>query len=483
MDRVPGLNETISKIKSVTVPSVKVTLKPAWTLKESWLCEALRLKEHQWGLLDDRAACLSAEREPCAARQIALRADALGKASGLSLALERVKTGLWNALAVILCLSVFAGVSGALTALHSGQTQVNIMWGLLMLLGVNFLTLTLWFCSLFMQRGSGGWLAQTWQWVAKKLASGPDVALAGQAWWSLWQQAGVQRWVLSCVTHASWCAAGIAMLVTLLLTLSVRHVSFAWETTLLSADTFVAVTQILGAVPQWFGVSIPDSDTIRASGHLSMNSVQAQLLWSNWLLGVRFFYGILPRLLLLTFSLVRVVLAWPRTQPQLQTPYYQNLLTKIRPTSLVPEGSVPAQTSSAYPRLPAGAKSTTLAMLTGIELEGDWPPRGLGAEISHTVLMTSRESRNLARRQIAQLSPRRLVIACDALQTPDRGTLRLIEELSSYAGLTRIWLQQSAHAGARTEVWKTQLQPLSELKLLLTPGIEPVSAWLGGADA
>ena len=46
-------------------------------LKESWLCEALRLKETQWGQLDDRSASLRASREPTAARQIAVRANLL----------------------------------------------------------------------------------------------------------------------------------------------------------------------------------------------------------------------------------------------------------------------------------------------------------------------------------------------------------------------------------------------------------------------
>ena len=46
-------------------------------LKDSWLCEALRLKETQWGQFDDRAACLRAAREPTAMQQIAARANFL----------------------------------------------------------------------------------------------------------------------------------------------------------------------------------------------------------------------------------------------------------------------------------------------------------------------------------------------------------------------------------------------------------------------
>jgi len=78
-------------------------------LKESWLCEALRLKETQWGQLDDRAACVRAAREPTAARQIAARANFLGETTGVSLARGRVQSGLWIALIGLLVIAVLVG--------------------------------------------------------------------------------------------------------------------------------------------------------------------------------------------------------------------------------------------------------------------------------------------------------------------------------------------------------------------------------------
>jgi hypothetical protein len=457
-------------------------------LKESWLCEALRLKETQWGQLDDRAACLRAARESTAARQIAARANFLGETTGVSLALGRVQSGLWIALIGLLVIAVLVGGSAALAALGAGLQSVNVVSALVVLLGVNLFSLVVWLVTLIVGMSSGGWLAQGWQWLVRKLATGPQVGLAGQAWWSLWQQAGGLRWVLSSVTHASWLVASLAMLAVLYFTLSMRHFSFAWETTLLSADSFVALTQFVGAVPQWFGFAIPDSETVRASGHLSRNSAQAQVLWASWLTGALVCYGVMPRALLLLGSLALVARAWPRTQPQLHSPYYLVLAAKMRPAALPPEGLVPPQITPRYPPADKGANSATYAVMTGIELEGEWPPLGLGSAIVHTVMIDSRGTRNMALGQVAQLNPRRLVIACDARHTPDRGTLHLIVELSSYASKTLVWLQPAGGvdgpdaAEGRISVWKNQLHAALKVEVLVTPLLAPVSEWLGRSD-
>ena len=457
-------------------------------LKDSWLCEALRLKETQWGQLDDRAASLRAAQEPTAARQIAERANLLGEPSGVALALGRVQSGLWIALGVLLGVAVLVGSSAALAALGTGLQPVNVVSALVVLLGINLVSLAFWLLSLFIGVGSGGWLAQGWRWLVRKLATGPEVALAGQAWWSIWQQAGGLRWVLSSVTHACWLVASLTMLVVLSFTLSIRHFSFAWETTLLSADSFIALTQIMGAVPQWFGFAIPDSETVRASGHLSSNSAQAQALWASWLMGALICYGLIPRALLCIASLFMVARAWPRTQPQLKSPYYQALLAKMEPAALSPEGLPPPAVKPRYPSQDKVANSATYAMITGIELEGEWPPLGLGSAIVHTVMIDSRDTRNMALGRVAQLSPRRLVIACDARHTPDRGTLRLIAELSSYAGKTLVWLQSvgraegSDDADGRIPVWKNQLHAATTVEVLVTPLLAPITDWLVRSD-
>ena len=70
---------------------------------------------------------------------------------------------------------------------------------------------------------------------------------------------------------------------------------------------------------------------------------------------------------------------------------------------------------------------------------------------------------------LAQSAAARLLIACDARQTPDRGTLSLIADLSAHAAQTRVWLilpHAGAHAPAgagtetRAELWRDRLLAL-----------------------
>jgi hypothetical protein len=278
------------------------------------------------------------------------------------------------------------------------------------------------------------------------------------------------------------------MLAVLYFTLSIRHFGFAWETTLLSADSFVTFTQLLGAVPKWFGFAIPDSEMVRASGHLSTNSVQAQALWASWLMGAVACYGAMPRVVLLLVSLAMVARALPRTQPDLPSPCYQALLGKMQSAALLPEGLQPVVVEPVDSSSRKDAKTATPAMITGIELESAWPPLGLGGAIVHTVMIDSRDTRKIALGHVAQLNPQRLVIACDARHTPDRGTLRLIAELSSYASKTLVWLQPAGaaegpnEADGRIPVWKNQLHAATKVEVLVTPLLGPVSDWLGRSD-
>ncbi len=451
------------------------------SLNDAWRCEAIRLREVQWGALDDRAACLRAQGEPGALSQITVRADVLAEASGLNQVLQRFASSMMFALILLLSAALIGGAGSALAALGDGLRPVNVISALMLLLGLNLLSLCAWFISMLGWSAPGGMLAQFWQWLAGKLSRGPDIALAGQAWWSIWRQAGALRWLLSGMTHGLWVAANIAMLAVMVFNLSTRSFSFAWETTLLSADVFVAITHALGALPQWLGFAIPDAETVRASGRMPSTAADAQVLWAGWLLGVLTVYGLAPRLLLLTWSVVRVVYARSLTQPDLNTPYYLALLVRMQGLACLPEGLPPEHVVWRPMRSPDGAPGVTKAMLTGIELDASaqWPVHGLGTEIFCAPVMDSRESRRVVLATAAQRRPEHLAIACDARHTPDLGTMRLIAELSSFAGHTLIWLLNVNDDASHINAWRSQAHSLTGVELLESDAFEPVSSWLG----
>ncbi|MGE8636776.1 MAG: DUF2868 domain-containing protein, partial [Achromobacter piechaudii] len=103
-------------------------------------------------------------------------------------------------------------------------------------------------------------------------------------------------------------------------------------------------------------------------------------------------------------------------------------------------------------------------VLLGLELPGDlaWPPTDLPASIQMAGNLDTREERNRVLDALAQAAASRLLIACDARQTPDRGTLSLIAELSAHARHTAVWLiaSPSDNAHSRAALWRERLLAL-----------------------
>lgn len=449
-----------------------------------WLCEAIRLKESQWGPLDDSKARRLAQHETSALGKIICRAQALSQSSGLTTAITTLSTAGWSAFFLILCLAILAGVSSALAALGNGTQPVNIVWALLSLLGLNVLTLILWLVTLFSPTASGGRLAQLWPWLTRQLARGPDLGLAVQAWWSIWHQAHATRWLLSTGTHLIWLTILLAAAATTLFALSTREYDFVWETTVLSSDIFVQWVGRLAVIPQWFGFSVPNPEVIRASG--SVSDTQAELtrqLWSGWLLGCLFIYGVLPRIVLALASGLMIVNRRLQLHPDLTSPYYMAVLSRMPSAERMSDDTVPH--ASVF-KIGADRDThpneiwSTEHLLIAIEPDPQdtWPPSGIGAIVTCIGPIDSRESRHQVLLNIAQARPKNLVLVCDARHSPDRGTLRLITDLDESAKRTLIWLRHSQAAQAHTEAWISQLRHLSDIELKIRDDAASVMQWL-----
>ena len=98
-------------------------------------------------------------------------------------------------------------------------------------------------------------------------------------------------------------------------------------------------------------------------------------------------------------------------------------------------------------------------MLLALELPNDlpWPPATTPAGIQIADRLDTREERRRILDALADAAASRLLIACDARQTPDRGTLTLIAELAAHAK-TRVWLLLPAHEdGPARALWRAQL--------------------------
>ena len=97
-----------------------------------------------------------------------------------------------SALAVLAALFALALFSGIGLALGAGRRRAarQRAWALGALLGLHALTFLLWLASFLLRPAAATGLGRLWLWVTRKLARGPDTALAPQALLNLLARAG-----------------------------------------------------------------------------------------------------------------------------------------------------------------------------------------------------------------------------------------------------------------------------------------------------
>jgi len=281
---------------------------------------------------------------------------------------------------------------------------------------------------------------------------------------NLLSQRGALRAMLGAVTHAIWFTALTVALITLLVVLSTASYRFIWATTLLAPDTFVALTRAIGWLPAQFGFNLPDAAFVRASDGTQSLPVQAQIQWSVWLMGTVAVYGVLPRLVALVGCAFVALRGMRHPALDLSLPGYAGLHDKLLPRTETigidrPADPVAVAPIDAHPAAHRSADLGGRSVLVAIEVPADipWPPAALPTAVHDGGALDSRQDRNRMLDTLARTPAARLLIACDARQTPDRGTLSLIASLAKHAAHTAVWLLPS-DAAPRRQAWIDSLQ-------------------------
>jgi hypothetical protein len=435
-------------------------------LQNLWLTETVRLREEHAGPLEDMEANrLARSAGGDLPTRIQRRAVWLAERDGLANALQHWLQGARLALIVMAVLAVISGAGLAFAAMGDGQTPVNVFWALGSLLGLNLILLISWALGLVFAGEHGATLGRLWLWLSEKLARDAKAAQLAPALLLLLQRHKLNRWAVGTLVNGLWLLAMLSALVILLTLMATRRYGFVWETTILSADTFVAMTQALGALPAQLGFSVPTVEMIRASGDAALNIESARQAWAAWLVGVLLIYGVLPRLLLMLFCRWRWKTGQAKLHLDLNLPGYAQLRERLMPTSerLGISDAAPAQLH----RVESGVtdQQSDGALLVAIELDDQrpWPPQ-LPKTVGDAGILDSRESRHRLLEQLNRFPPSRLVIACDPRRSPDRGSLALIAELARNAAATRVWLLQAPPGEAldaeRLGDWHIALQQL-----------------------
>ena len=435
-------------------------------LHRLWLTETVRLREEHAGPLEDlEANRLARTAGGDLATRIQQRALHLAERDGLAAALSRWLQGARLALLLLAAVAVISGAGLAFAALGNGLAPVNVFWALGSLLGLNLILLVSWALGLLFAGEHSASLGRLWLWLSEKLARDAKAAQLAPALLLLLQRQKLNRWAVGVLVNSLWLLALLSALVILLTLLATRRYGFVWETTILGADTFVAVTQALGTLPALLGFNVPTVEMIRASGDSALNIESARQAWAAWLVGVLLVYGLLPRLILALLCLWR----WKRRRAALRLdlnlPGYAQLRERLMPSSerLGVNDVAPDHLHS----ISGGASELESdgALLVAIELDDQhpWPPK-LPANVKNAGILDSRESRNKLLEQLSRFPPARLAIACDPRRSPDRGSLALIAELARSATDTRVWLLQAPPGQAldaeRLGDWHAALQQL-----------------------
>jgi hypothetical protein len=433
-------------------------------LQNLWLTETVRLREEHAGPLDDlEANRLARTAGGDLPSRIQRRALWLAERDGLTSALKHWLQGARLALLLLMIFAVLSGAGLAFAALS--QTPVNVFWALGSLLGLNLILLLSWLLGLIFAGEHGATLGRLWLWLSEKMARDAKAAQLAPALLLMLQRKKLNRWALGTLVNGLWLLAMFSALILLLTLMATRRYGFVWETTILSADTFIHVTHALGYLPSLLGFNVPTVEMIRASGDGALDIESARQAWATWLVGVLVVYGVLPRLLLTLLCFWRWNSGKTALRLDLNLPGYAQLRERLMPTSerLGVNDPEPAQLHRVESGV--GELASEGALLVAIELDEQrpWPP-AMPKNVSNAGILDSRESRHKLLEQLSRFPPARLAIACDPRRSPDRGSLALIAELARSAGETRVWLLHAPPGEAldaeRLGDWHVALQQL-----------------------
>ncbi len=406
----------------------------------------------------------------------------LGERDGTLDSLLAWRRRLRLATVVLVGLALLGGFSTALAVLGDSRTAVNVIWVLGALLGLHLLTLVLWLINIAVAGPeAGGMIGRLWFRVVEKLGGRFHVP---QAFATVSARAGVMQWWLSMLTHAFWLAALCGAWLGLVAALSLRAYSFGWETTILPPDLFVRFVELAGWLPAQAGFAGPDAEAVRRSALEAMGgSVLEQepalrRAWSSWLLGALLFYGIVLRGLVLLFCAVVIRHRLSRFRIKPSAPAWAGLGRRLNPIS--EQGGVTGP-ASVDPYQPVRGRTTEASgppAILALELgpQRPWPPP-VAAGVRTMAVADSREQRYQALIELRALSPRRLLLVCDAELSPDRGTLGWLAELSALAAETRVRLLDTDR-GERLQAWREALGAMGFTDAEIILDEDRAQAWL-----
>lgn len=408
---------------------------------ELWQTEAIRLKEHHHGPMDDSAYLYALRAQDLSPEQkIITRAQRLAGASGLAQEISNYRRLAKYSFFALVILSVISGIGLAYAGLGSRSSEVNLLSAWIAILGLHALSFSLWLVFLFVPKRSDKdypLLGQAWMWLSKKLSRGPNAALVPNALFSLTRQQRSTAWLLSAASHLLWIVILGAALATIFFLLSTRRYTFVWETTILSATTLEQIAYYLGLLPSLLGFPMPEVSQLISAGAAADSSLHAS--WSRWLIGQVVVYGLILRGIALIISLGIGRFRLAHTAIDLDSTAYAPLLARLEPIAVNTgvDSPAPSFAAAALPKASLDLSGNG-TLIVGIELDPheQWPlfERAVNDTLIDGGNIESREQRHALLTELGQRNEplQQILFVCDAEQTPDRSHLNLMQTIANF---------------------------------------------------
>lgn len=331
------------------------------------------------------------------------------------------------------------GIISTSSLLTQADNTLNIFWLLGALLGFNAVSLLLWLLfAVNAGRSNGGIIApllhQVMLWLTPRRATGYRPT-ASRTWFAAQLNPRFHHWHLSRLTHVAWCCYLVGSILGLLLLFATRQFNFIWESTLLSAEAFIRLSQWLATPLQWLGMPTPSEADIVHSGSSKAAAYSSDLRqqWALFLLGCLGIYGLLPRVVAASACFALEYRGRKRWALDLSLPYYRRLHEQYRPStsqSIIIDPDSEAAPSQQAAAAIAERPVPSNAYWLGLELHPQlpWPGRDSAAYLGE---VTDRQSLQALGAQVGELEVP-VAIAVEASKAPDRGLQRNLRELLAH---------------------------------------------------
>ncbi|PWK14579.1 uncharacterized protein DUF2868 [Psychrobacter immobilis] len=351
-------------------------------------------------------------------------ARVLGKIDG------RIK-GIMVVMSVVWCLSGFLVLFTLL------QTNVvNFFYVLVCLLGFHTIMLLGWLVMSMINQGkpSSNWFANFVS-PSYLIRGKDDVTKAAVDLYERQLQHSGMRWYLGRFSHQLWLATLTGMLLAIIFLLIVRQYSFSWESTLLSDQALITLTQVLGWLPSMVGFDVPNSNAIVQS-RLVTDAMPLTVArqWAGLLVGSLLMYGIVPRAIAWAFC--ALMFRRKKMRLDIKQPYYQKILNFWQ-RQVVDADDFKEVPASIAPKAAVSAGKKLVALLEYPSEQDNWWLAGLDANINNSEI----ENFGIVddRDDMARLKtyldnhPVQVLLGIHHKALPDRGTLRKLDQIARHA--------------------------------------------------